>query len=271
MCGMYQPRFYRNRVAAKGLVSFGVIVDETDLQISASRSLVREARESVVRHRRGLEDFIAGHPPFATSFVPVDVPESAPPVVREMAEAARIAGVGPMAAVAGTIAEFVGRDLLARSEEVIVENGGDIFMKTLRERRMGIYAGDSPLSEKVALVIRPDTEPIGVCTSSGTVGHSTSLGSADAVVVVSARTALADAAATAIGNRVHAPRDIDPALAFAKTIPGLAGVVLVVRDKLGAWGEIELAELSGRGTTPRAGTSTGAGTGPRPRTSPRME
>ncbi len=119
-----------------------------------------------------------------------------------MAAAAQTAGVGPMAAVAGAIAECVGRELLEFSPEVIVENGGDIFLKVSHRRTVGIFAGDSPLTGRIGIQIEARDTPLGVCTSSGTVGHSLSFGRADAVVVLAPAAALADAAATAIGNRV---------------------------------------------------------------------
>lgn len=235
-------RFYRHRVKAKGLVSFEVTVEETDLHISASKHLKDEAEKVVSRYRQDIKDFIKRNPAFVTTFEPFSVLSSVPPIIRSMSEAARQAGVGPMAAVAGAIAEYVGKDLLKSSAEVIVENGGDIFIKILEPRKMGIYAGRSALSEKVALTIYPDQTPLGVCTSSGTVGHSVSFGRADAVVILSKDTSLADAVATSVGNRVKTAQDIEDALAFAQTIPGVDGAVVIVGDKIGMWGEVEITE-----------------------------
>jgi ApbE superfamily uncharacterized protein (UPF0280 family) len=158
-----------------------------------------------------------------------------------MAKAAEKANVGPMAAVAGAFAEFVGLDLLKYSPEVIVENGGDIFLKSTKSRLVGVYAGeDSPLTGRVALKIEPLDTPLGVCTSSGTVGHSLSFGKADAVVVLSHSTALADAAATAIGNIVKAETDVQKALDFARSVKGLVGAAVIINDKMGVWGKINL-------------------------------
>jgi len=161
-----------------------------------------------------------------------------------MAEAARQAGVGPMAAVAGTIAECVGRELLDFSPEIIVENGGDIYLKILSKRIVGIFAGDSPLTGKIGLEINAGDTPLGICTSSGKVGHSLSYGRSDAVVVLSASTALADAAATAIGNRVNQSADIDAAIEFGRSIDGLKGIIIVVGKSVGAWGDVKLCETS---------------------------
>jgi len=148
-----------------------------------------------------------------------------------------------MAAVAGAMAESVGKDLLANSAEVIVENGGDIFIHSARELKVGIFAGKSPLSFRVGLKIPGANHGWGVCTSSGTVGPSLSFGRADAACVLAPSAALADAAATAIGNLVSSSADLPQGLEKAQTIPGLTGVVIIIGDKLGAWGDVELTEI----------------------------
>ena len=145
-----------------------------------------------------------------------------------------------MAAVAGAVAEYVGRELLNFSSEVIVENGGDIFLKNLERRVVGIYTGKAPFTGKIALQIEPEDTPLGVCTSSGTVGHSLSFGRADAAIVLSPSTPLADAAATAIGNLVTEEDDIYRGIEFAKGIEGLKGVAIIKDDKMALWGEINL-------------------------------
>ena len=214
---------------------------ETDLYIRARRLLKDKAFEIVQRQRALLENFITRHPGFLTALTPFPVGDEAPAIVRTMEEAAEKVNVGPMAAVAGAFAEFVGRDLLKFSAEIIVENGGDIFMKTAKSRLVGVYAGeDSPLTGKIALKIEPADTPLGVCTSSGTVGHSLSFGKSDAVVVLSASTALADAAATAIGNIVKEETDIEKALGFARSVTGLVGVAVIINDKMGVWGKVNL-------------------------------
>jgi hypothetical protein len=148
-----------------------------------------------------------------------------------------------MAAVAGAIAEAVGEDLLVCTPEVIVENGGDIFMKISQTRLIGVYAGESTFTGKIALEISPEGTPLGVCTSSGTVGHSLSFGTADAVIALSRSAALADAAATAIGNKVKAADDIDMAIEQAQAIEGLVGAVIIKDDKIGMWGNVKLVSL----------------------------
>ena len=175
-----------------------------------------------------------------TSLTPIDQDHLAPDIVRDMLRVSSMAGVGPMASVAGAVAEYVGRDLLPQTLNVIVENGGDIFLKTLNEITVGIYAGDSPLSEKIALRVRPSETPLGICTSSATVGPSLSLGRADAVCVKSRSASLADAVATAVGNVCKSKSDIRKALALGSGITGVLGILIIMGGELGAWGEMEL-------------------------------
>jgi ApbE superfamily uncharacterized protein (UPF0280 family) len=241
---MYQPRTYRNWIKDKDLVTFNVTVKETDLSIRASKNLKSKALRLVTKYREGLERYIERHPLFLTSLEPIPVGDNAPKIVKSMAESARKAGVGPMASVAGAIAEFVGTELLAFSPEIIVENGGDIFLKSLKKRIVGIYAGKSPLTGKIGLEIEAGQTPLGICTSSGTVGHSLSFGKADAVVVLSPSTPLADAAATAIGNLIKRPDDIPNGIELARSIEGVTGVLIIKDDKLGIWGEVKICQTS---------------------------
>ncbi|MCX7912758.1 MAG: UPF0280 family protein, partial [Dehalococcoidales bacterium] len=141
---LYQPRTYRNWVDGNDLIGFTVVEQETDLFIRATSNLQKKARRLVLKYRGQIEQYARNSYEFLTSLVPVEVPKNSPRIVREMGEASRKAGVGPMAAVAGAIAEYVGRELLPLSSEVIVENGGDIFMKVDRKRVIGIFAGGFP-------------------------------------------------------------------------------------------------------------------------------
>lgn len=239
----YVYRFYRRHTQARDLVPFRVVVGESDLLVWAELDLKNEVHALLLSHRGQLEEFITRHPRFRESFVPYPVPEEAPRVVRLMAEAAERAGVGPMAAVAGAIAEVVGEDLLSSSFEVIVENGGDIYLRSSRERRVGLFAGTSPLSGKIAFLLPPTGEGgLGICTSSATVGPSYSAGRADAAVVLAEGAALADAAATALGNRLKSPGDIDRALEETLGIPGVLGAAAVMGEVLGVAGELELVK-----------------------------
>lgn len=240
---MYEPRFYRCWIKSDDLISFTVTVSQTDLYIRTRTNLRDKALNSVLKHRASIEAHIKRYPLFLTTLVPCKIEPGAPRIVNEMARASELAGVGPMAAVAGAIAEAVGRDLLRLSPEVIVENGGDIFLKTTRKRLVGIYAGDSPFTGKIALEVAPKETPLGICTSSGKIGHSLSLGSADAVVAISPRAALADAAATALANLVKTVEDIPKAMERAQRMEGLYGTVIIVGDKMAVWGKVTLVPL----------------------------
>jgi uncharacterized protein len=239
----FEPRTYRRRIQPEGLVAFEVALRETDLQILAETDLTDEALMLMVEARAQIEGFAAAMPWFAESFVPVPVHRSAPLLVKRMAEAAFAAGVGPMASVAGAIAEFVAIGLTSHSREVVVENGGDDFLVLARERIVAIHAGDSPLSDQVGLRVGPLDTPLAVATSSATVGPSVSLGIADAVTVLAHSGALADAVASAAGNRVHHAEDIQAAIEVAASVPGIVGAVIVVGGAMGAWGGIDLVPL----------------------------
>ncbi|NQT72607.1 MAG: UPF0280 family protein [Chloroflexi bacterium] len=241
---MYEPKTYRHQIKDTDLTSFTVTVKETDLYIRARRNLSRKALKAVSKHRDAIEGYIERHPSFLTSLEPLSVEDNAPRIVKEMSLVAESVSLGPMAAVAGAIAEFVGKELLDFSPEIIIENGGDIFLKTTRNRLVGIYAGESPLTHKVALEINPEDTPLGICTSSGTVGHSLSFGKADAVIVLSSRTALADASATAIGNLIKTAADIDSGIEFAQGIGGLKGIVIIKGDKMGMWGNLKITPVN---------------------------
>ena len=238
---MYKERRYRQWVKCEGLVTFEVKELETDLLISAKTNLEVRARESILNYRQDIERYIKSNKDFCTSLEPVNVDEDTPRIIKVMSSAAGKVSMGPMASVAGAIAEFVGRDMLAYSDEVIVENGGDIFIKTNTKRILGIYAGeDSPFSGKLAIEVLPQENGSGVCTSSGTVSHSLSFGKADAVLIMSSDTALADAVATATGNIVKNKDCIEKGIDYAKSIDGVKGALILAGDKMGSWGNIKL-------------------------------
>ncbi len=234
----HEPRRYRRLVAAEGLVAFEVAVGETDLMVLAERDLRAEARAAAREARRQIESHAALHSEFLGARRPLPPPTDAQPIVATMYAAARIAGTGPMAAVAGAVAEHVARGLAEHSSEVIVENGGDLFAITSRERTVAVAAPGSPLDGHIALALPPGERSL--CTSSGTIGHSASGGRADAVVIAAADGALADAIATATGNRVSGPEDVQTSVEWARGREGVQYVLVICGETLGAWGELEL-------------------------------
>jgi len=239
----YELRDYRKKISARGMVSFNVSVKETDLRVSAQRNLYRETLDKVVSYRHQLESYIQSHPGFLAALKPYLDDPFAPSIIREMIRATGDIGVGPMASVAGAIAHLVGTDLLMLTDQVIIENGGDIFMKINRDATVSIFAGESPLSEKIGIKIPEGMMPVGVCSSSGSVGHSLSMGSSDVVTVVSPSAIRADGAATALGNRIRTKRDLDGISDWAEGISGIVGCVAILGDAMATWGDIELTAL----------------------------
>jgi len=225
-----------------------VKVKDTDLHILADRAVTSPAENLALQFRTQVETYIAEHPVFLHSLVPLPLDNLAPPLIREMLQAAERAGVGPMAAVAGVIAEFVGKGLLEKwCTQVMVENGGDLFLRRATDCRVAIYAGESPLSNRVGLRVSPREMPLGICTSSGTVGHSLSFGKADSVTVISQSTPLADAVATRLGNEVTGQEGgdsgIKKVLETGMAIEGVLGVVVICDKLMGAAGQVELIKI----------------------------
>ena len=244
----YKTRTYRWVAERSELVSTYVKLKETDLHILAEVDVSQAATELAMQFRLQVENYIATNEMFAASLIPLPVDSVAPPMIREMMMAGQAAAVGPMAAVAGAIAHYVGKGLVdAGCCEVIVENGGDIYLHRNEQCTVAVFAGESPLSNRVGIRVAADQMPLGVCTSSGTVGHSLSMGLADSVTVLAESTVLADAAATRIGNEVGRYKDaqegVNRALAAAQTISGIQGILVICDELLGASGMVELMPL----------------------------
>jgi ApbE superfamily uncharacterized protein (UPF0280 family) len=236
---IHEERTYRSLINKDNLTSYNVKIGESDLFISSDTNLEDVALKSLIKYRNFLEGYIKNHPEFRTSLLPLPEDDLAPPIIRDMLRKSKICGVGPMAAVAGAISEFVGYDLLDQTENLIIENGGDIFTKSKNKLTVSVYAGESTLSYKVNVLVKPEETPLGICTSSATVGPSLSFGKADAVCVISKSATLADAAASAIGNRVKCKKDIKFALDYGIKIPGVKGIIIICGNDMGAIGKVQ--------------------------------
>lgn len=241
----FQPRFYREWVKGKDLITQHIVVEETDIFVSAGISLDASfLKDRILDYRKQIKDYILTDKSFFESLKPIKVKANAPRIVKDMASAAEKAGVGPMAAVAGAVVQYLARDLEDKTEELIIENGGDIFLKSKKKRKIGIYAGDSKLSGKIAIEIDKNNTPAGICTSSGTVGHSLSFGITDATLIKADSAILADAVATAAGNIVKKVDDIKKAINFVKSIKAVTAVLIIVRDVLMAWGDLKMSKIN---------------------------
>jgi ApbE superfamily uncharacterized protein (UPF0280 family) len=197
--------------------------------------LVREIR----RQRHLLEAYLLRQPEFLGALEPLQLLPAAPEVARRMAAAALAAGVGPMAAVAGAMAQMAAEAALAAGAgEAIVENGGDIYLASGEAVLIGLYAGENPLSGVLALEVAPAEMPLSICSSSSRLGHSLSFGDCDLATVAAADGALADACATLAGNLVRREADLDGALERVAAIPGVRGVLLVKNERVGLAGKL---------------------------------
>lgn len=235
-------RDYR-RAAAPDLWRGRIVIGESDLWVLANTDCRSAITARLKILRRQLKEYLFRYPDFQTCLTSYPMDPTAPEIVQWMIRVTAPLGIGPMASVAGAFAGMLGLELATGFPELIIENGGDIYLRSQKERVVAIFAGSSPFSNRIGLRIAPQPSGIGICTSAGTVGPSLSMGKSDAVVIIAPDTALADAAATAVGNRIQTTADLPAALAYARTIPGLSGVLLIKDDKLAVWGEVQLTPV----------------------------
>jgi ApbE superfamily uncharacterized protein (UPF0280 family) len=199
---------------------------------------VKAGQEEIVKQRRVLESYIRNVPEFRSTHVPFHPEDDAPDLIRHMAVQSEKAGVGPMASVAGTLAsEALNAMLRAGARETIVDNGGDMALFIRQPVRVGLFAGYDFLNE-LAMELEPRDEPFGICTSSGVVGPSHSYGKANAAMVISSNITLADAAATALGNRIRKMEDLETCFDFLEPIPEIEGALAVIQDRIALWGSL---------------------------------
>lgn len=246
----YEPRLYREDMSGGRFRYFNVVVEETDLQIGIlaheyTENIVCAAEQKVSALRADLKMYILLHPEFLMSHSPLVEDVAAPEIAYRMIQHTIDAFVGPMAAVAGAFAELTGEFLCSRFglSELIVENGGDIWMTLCKPVVVRIDAGLSFLSKQVGIEIVPAQTPCGICTSSGTTGHSFSYGRADAVSVISSSAAKADAWATALCNQISKTSDLERVVLVAQQNKGIAGVAAIMNDTMAVCGNINLRKI----------------------------
>jgi len=235
-------RSYRERcVPRENERMFQIMVEETDLRVTCAVDLSLPMLELVTELRGQIKAWIRLQPEFRTSLTPVPVPTGAPEIVRRMAAGAELAGVGPFAAVAGTVAHMVAESFAGSSPDLIVENGGDIYIYSRRERIVGLLP--DPRGEPIGLRVFPEDCPVSLCASSAYIGPSLSLGKGDLAVVRAVDGALADACATMLCNMLREAKDVERALRRAESMRkvGVQGVFLQCAGRIGIWGNMELA------------------------------
>lgn len=215
------------------------------LRIKSDADVEREVEEILVKAYQEVEKYIVSNPSFRTSLEPLMLDENAPKIVRDMIKAGNLFKVGPMAAVAGAFSEMVVDESVKRGAKwVIVENGGDISLYGDKKFVISLHAGKSPLSDKLGLEINPRNKKYSICTSSSSVGHSISLGNADAVSVLAPSATIADAAATAIANEVKGESDenaVNRGIEFSKEFikqGHIDGILIIKGKKIGKVGKL---------------------------------
>ena len=211
---------------------------DTIVSLLCDSAFAEAGRRSLMCSRLELEAYIRRHPAFGITHDPYPPTDDDSELIHSMIRETAKAGVGPMAAVAGAFAEAALRDMIrSGADQAVVDNGGDIAFFIKKSMRVGLYTGQSPIRD-LAFDVQPREGVFGICTSSGTVGHSFSYGQSDAAVVVSANVALADAAATALGNRVKGEADLEACFDFLCALPEIEGALVVFRDKMALWGNL---------------------------------
>lgn len=242
---------YRTKIKTNTeFLSYEVVYKETSLFIRSQKDFSTKILRTLVSIRKPLENYIKRHPEFLTSLKPLFLHNKVPKIVKTMIEVSQKTNTGPMSAVAGTIAEFLGYEMLKWIEKqnlrkfVIIENGGDIFAYVDEDITVGIYAGEhSPFTGKLSLKISLLNQPLGICTSSGTVGRSLSFGKADAVVIVSPSASFADSLATATANLVKTEKDITAAVEFAKEFNDTLFVCIIKNRTVSFWSKTDKIEI----------------------------
>jgi uncharacterized protein len=236
-------KIYRDTISARDLCFYRVSYLDTDLLVRSDENYHDIIETQIIKTRKILNEHIANNAKFLESLTPIGYNVKNDIIVKNMCEAAKKADVGPMATVAGVFSKVAFEAIAHLSDEVIVENGGDLLIKSDKKRTVALYAGDSKLSMKLAIKVGGDGKPIGICASAGTIGHSLSFGKADMAMVISPDILLADALATKLGNMIKAPCDLKHAIETVYRIDGVQSVIGIIGDDIAAVGDIEIVPI----------------------------
>jgi len=237
---MYEERFYRDQILSKFKIE--VSFKESDLLICSDKEIASEiARGILIKYYEQIEEYVMKNPLFLTSLSPLEIDQTAPPIIKEMLENSNVTGIGPFSAVAGAVAQYVGEELLNYCQELIVENGGDIFLKINEDKIIGVYLGQEFKINNLNLKIKKRSRAFGVASSSSSLGHSLNFGKADLVSVVAKNIIIADSFATAISNRIKKVEDVDKILAEAKNKLPIEGLLVAFGEKIFLWGDLEVS------------------------------
>jgi len=233
------------RSQENGLTTCQFRIGESNIMISSDKPIKTIARKLLTQIRGNIKKYIQVHPEFSESFSPITINRNAPVIIRQMSKASHSANVGPMAAIAGAIADELGEGLSKYAAELIIENGGDIFIKVKRQIIIGLWCHNNEIKNNLGILLNKKRGHYSICTSSGTLGHSFSYGKADATTVIAKNAALADAWATRLGNEIKSQKDIKKALSLLKNIKDVSGALVLYRKTIAAWGDVELTQITG--------------------------
>ena len=237
---MYEERFYRNKIISK--FKMEVSFKESDLLICSDKEIAKEKAQNIlVKYYEQIEGYAMKNPLFLTSLSPLEIDQTAPPIIKEMIESSKVTGIGPFSAVAGAVAQYVGGELLNHCRELIIENGGDIFLKINEDKIIGVYLGQEFKINNLNLKVKKRSQAFGVASSSSSLGHSLNFGKADLVSVVAKNIIIADGFATAISNRIKRIGDVDKILAEAREDLAIEGLLVAFGEKIFLWGDLEIA------------------------------
>lgn len=238
-------RLYRKDMG-RNFDNFIVKVEETDLWVGISKgflneSLKEELKEYIIEERKILKEYIDSDSQFESSLIPYKAAQDSPKYIKQMSKLSFLANVGPMAGVAGAFSLLAGKYLKNKNiPEVIIENGGDIFIYGMENLTIGVYAGNSVFTNKISIETDLHKKEFGICSSSGSFGHSLSFGRADLVTVIAEDVILADLFATAICNKVKDKEDVEKIINELKNIKEISGAMIIMEDKLGIFGNLKI-------------------------------
>ncbi len=225
------------------LYEYGLTINESTIHLkSDKKEAIMESIEKIKYHRQELTNYVRDHPDFQYALKPVKMESTAPRIVQLMVKSSRVADVGPMASVAGALADFGLEAMLKTGANIaVVENGGEIAAYTRKPILVTILSGSLKLSGKIGFNLTEDDCPLGIATSSSKTGHAISFGEADSVTIVADTASLADAAATSVCNSVvgkDVKKSVQMGLERAKGIKGIRGALIIRGEHVGIAGRL---------------------------------
>jgi len=238
---MYEERFYRHY--SKHRHSLEITYRESDLYIVSDKEIDKKlAQTTLIKYYTQIENYIKKNPKFLSSLSPLEIIDPAPPIVKDMFEASKLAGIGPFSSVAGAVALYTGKSLLKFCNQIMVENGGDIFLKINKDKKIGLYLGENFHPQIITIKIKKRDYPFGICSSSSTIGPSLNFGRADLLSVIGKDAIISDVFATAYSNKIRKEKDINEVINEARSNSFIEAIIISFENKIFFWGNVEIDE-----------------------------